>query len=375
MIQLKEIFANTPEMETFVRFPFQLHTGQSKSYWVPPIVADEVESFNPATNPVFEHASGRYFLAYKNETLVGRIAVLKNSFEIEKQGIKKIRFGWFDFTNDLEVSAALLAKVVDIGKEAGLMYMEGPLGFSNMDKVGVMTEGFEHIGTMVSWYNPEYYVAHYVAHGLQIEKRYSESKFYMEDIPAHLFMKSAELIKQRYKLVPKIFSSTKELMPYVDEMFDLFNRSYANLSSFVAISERQKEFFKKKYISFINPEYIQFVFDETNKMIGFAIIMPSFSRALQKAGGKLLPFGWAHLLWAKYFSKTVNFYLIGVDPAFQNKGVTAIIFKEFYLVCQKKGIKEFIRTAELEDNQAIAAIWKDFNAKVHTRRVTFKKDF
>jgi GNAT superfamily N-acetyltransferase len=163
-------------------------------------------------------------------------------------------------------------------------------------------------------------------------------------------------------------------MPFVDQMFDLFNKSYASLSSFVAITDIQKEYFKKKYISFINPEYIKFVLDKDDQIVAFSIVMPSFSEALRKANGKLFPFGFYHLLQARKNSKDVLFYLIGVDPEYQSKGVTAIIFNEYYNTFTEKGIKNCIRTPELADNHAIHNIWKHFNPEIFRRRCTFKKN-
>jgi hypothetical protein len=170
------------------------------------------------------------------------------------------------------------------------------------------------------------------------------------------------------------FKSSAEVMPYVDEMFDLFNNSYAKLSSFVAITQIQKEYFKKKYISFINPEYIKFVVDKNKKLVAFAIVMPSFSGALQKANGKLFPFGFWHLLNARKNSKDVVFYLIGVNPDYQNKGVHAILFKEMHTTFTKKGIINCIRTPELADNVAIQLLWKNFDPIVHCKRKTFRKE-
>ena len=162
-------------------------------------------------------------------------------------------------------------------------------------------------------------------------------------------------------------------MPYVDEMFDLFNDTYSKLQSFVPINDIQKEYFKKKYISFINPEFIKFIVDSENKMVAFAIVMPGFGEALQKANGKLFPFGFYHLLKARKHSKEAVFYLIGVTPEYQSKGVTAIIFEEYYNICAAKGIETCIRTPELEENTAIQNLWKHFNTKINKRRRTYSK--
>lgn len=371
MITLKEV-TTKKELKAFVKFPFKLY--KDSKYWVPPIISQEMKTFDKKENPVFRDAEARLFLAYKNDEIVGRIAAIINWLEVKDQSIKKMRFGWFDFIDDIEVSKILLEKVNDIGKEKNLDYVEGPIGFSNLDKVGVMTEGFDSIATMVTWYNHPYYVKHYEASGFKIEKEYAESKFPFENVKPEFFKKAQELIKRRYQLTALKFTKTSEVMPYVDKMFDLFNESYASLSSFVAINDIQKEYFKKKFISFVNPEYIKFVVDKDDKLVGFAIVMPAFAKALQKSNGKLFPFGFRHILHAKKHSKDVIFYLIGIHPDYQNKGVHAVIFNEYYETFIEKGIQMCFRTPELENNTAIKQIWKHFYPEVYKRRKTFRKD-
>jgi GNAT superfamily N-acetyltransferase len=294
--------------------------------------------------------------------------------EVKQQQVKKMRFGWFDFVDDHEVTEALFNKVAEIGKEHQLSYMEGPVGFSNLDKVGVLTEGFDEIGTMITWYNHPYYVDHFERFGFVKEKEYMENKFPFSNAEPKFFEKVNELVRKRYGVKELNFKRTKDVMPWADKMFDLFNETYATLSSFVPITDIQKEYFKKKYISFINPEYIKFILDKDDKLIAFGIVMPSFSKALQKAKGKLFPFGIFHLLSARKNSKEVIFYLIGVLPEYQNKGVTAVMFNEYYKTFKAKGIEKCIRTPELEENVAIRQIWKHFDPKIYKRRRTYKKD-
>jgi len=371
MITVKKVHTKK-DLKTFVTFPFSLY--KNSKYWVPPIIKQELNTFNKDKNPIFNDAEATFFLAYKNNKVVGRIAAIINWLEVKNQNQKKMRFGWFDFINDLDVSKALLDEVVKIGKANDLKYTEGPVGFSNLDKVGVLTEGFDQISNMITWYNHEYYVKHYEALGYTIEKSYSESKFPFKNVLPEFFYKAQELIKRRYKLTALQLTKTEEVMPYVDKMFDLFNASYASLSSFVEITDIQKEYFKKKFISFVNPEYIKFVIDENDNMVAFAIVMPRFAFALQKMNGKLFPFGFAKLLNAKKNSKDVVFYLIGVHPDYQNKGVHAVIFNEYYQTFKKKGIIDCYRTPELEDNEAIHKIWKHFFPEVIKRRKTYRKD-
>lgn len=371
MIKLKEV-KTKKELKAFVKFPFKLY--KDSKYWVPPIISQEMKTFDKKENPVFNDADARLFLAYDNNNIVGRIAAITNWLEIKEQKVKKMRFGWLDFIDDINVSKTLFNKVLEIGKEQGLEYAEGPVGFSNLDKVGVVTEGFENITPMVTWYNHPYYIKHYEAAGFVVEKAYSESKFPFKNVKPEFFLKAQELIKRRYKLTALKFTKTSEVMPYVDKMFDLFNESYASLSSFVAINDIQKQYFKKKFISFVNPEYIKFVIDREDKLIGFAIVMPGFSKALKKINGKLFPFGFTHILNAKKNSKDVIFYLIGIHPDYQNKGVHAVIFNEYYNTFKEKGIETCFRTPELEDNHAIHQIWKHFDPEVYRRRKTFRKD-
>lgn len=371
MITIKEAVTKK-EMTAFVKFPFSLY--KDNKYWVPPIIADELKSFDRTKNPAFENAEAYFYLAYKNNEIVGRIAAIINWGEVNNQHKKKVRFGWFDVIDDIEVTKALLEKVYELGRKNNLDHVEGPMGFSNLDKVGVLTEGFDQMGTMITWYNHSYFSVHLEQLGFVKEKEFIESIFPFSNVKPEFFSKAQALIKKRYELTSLTFTKTKDIMPLVDKMFDLFNSSYANLSSFVAISDIQKEYFKKKYISFINPEYIKFVMDKNNDLVAFSIVMPSFSEALQKAKGKLFPFGFYHLLKARKDSKDVVFYLIGVAPEYQNKGVTAIIFDEYYRTFSEKGIINCIRTPELEENHAIHNLWKNFNPTIHCRRKTFRKE-
>ncbi|WP_066217947.1 GTP cyclohydrolase [Formosa haliotis] len=370
MITIKEV-VNKKELKAFVKFPFELYKGSP--YWVPPIISQEMEVFNKNKNPIFLDAEANLFVALKDNKIVGRIAVIINKLDL-KRNHNKVRFGWFDVIDDIEVTKALINKANEIGKKNNLEYMEGPMGFSNLDKVGVLTEGYDHIGSMVTWYNYPYYVDHLEQLGMVQEKEYQENKFPFTNVNPDFFFRIQNLIKERYQLRPLNFTKTKDLMLYVDQMFDLFNRSYADLASFVEITDIQKAYFKEKFISFINPEFIKFVVDKDDNMVAFAVVMPSFAEALQKANGKLFPFGFRHLLKAKKECKTVSFYLIGVDPKYKNKGVTAIIFNEFYETLKPFNVQTCIRTPELEENQASHQIWKHFDSVTYKRRKTYRKD-
>ncbi|GGD98547.1 GNAT family N-acetyltransferase [Planktosalinus lacus] len=370
MITIKEV-ASKKDLKQFVLFPFDLYKDSKN--WVPPLIKDELEGFDKKINPAFENADVWFYLAYKDNKIVGRIAVIINWHEINTLKIQKIRFGWFDFIDDLEVSKSLLNKVFEKGKKKSLSYAEGPIGFSNMDKVGAMTMGYDRLGTMITWYNFPYYISHFEKFGFTTEKEFIESEFSFDNVQnTETFYRADKIIRQKYGLKALNFGSSKEIEPQVNSMFDLFNESYSSLASFVSITERQKEYFKKKYISLINPEYIKFVVDKDNRLVAFSVVMTSYSKALQKAKGKLFPFGFIHFLRAKKKNDTVLFYLIGIRPEYQNKGVTAIIFKEYYETFKKNGIRNCILTPILADNFALQNLWKNFNPEVIVRRKTFK---
>lgn len=371
MITLKEA-TTKKELRDFVKFPFSLY--KNNKYWVPPIINDEVASFDKTKNPVFKHAEAQFFLAYKNNKIVGRVAAIVNWTEINEQKIKKMRFGWFDMIDDIEVTKVLIDKITEIGKQHNLEFIEGPVGFSNLDKVGVLIEGYDHLGTMITWYNHPYYKTHLEELGFVKAKEWLENYMLFKNLNPDNFSRLSKLIAKRYNLRTMNFTKTEQIMPYVDKMFDLFNASYSSLASFTPISDEQKEYFKKKYIKFINPEFIEYIADKDDNLVAFAVTMPSFSKALQKANGKLFPFGLFHLLKAKKKPKEAIFYLIGVHPDYQKKGVVSMIFDSFYNTYSKIGIEVLRRTPELEENVAIRQLWKDMQPVTHKRRRTYRLD-
>jgi GNAT superfamily N-acetyltransferase len=370
MIQLKEV-SSKKDKRAFVTFPFKIYSDNP--YWVPPIISQELETFNENINPVFQDAEARLFLAYKNGKLAGRVAAIINWLEVNKQQVRKMRFGWMDFIDDKEVSRALFDKVIEIGNAHDLEFAEGPVGFSNMDKVGVLFEGFDEKASMMTWYNAPYYVEHYEDYGFKTEKVYQESKFYFPDVDPAFFKKAKDVISRRFKVKSLYFKTTKEIMPFVDEMFDLFNESYASLSSFVEITDPQKAYFKRKFIKFVNPEYINFIVNEEQKLVAFAVVMPSFSDAIREIKGRLFPLGFLKILKVRKTSKEAIFYLIGVHPDYQNKGIHALIFNHYYEVLNAKDVKWCYRTPELEENTTAIQIWKNFGNIIFKRRKTYKK--
>ncbi|WP_459209351.1 GNAT family N-acetyltransferase [Aquimarina rhabdastrellae] len=371
MINIKEI-TSKGDLTKFVKFPFHLY--KDSPYYVPPIIKEELESMDPKKNPVFKNAQAAFFLAYRNNEIVGRIAAIINWIEVNDQQKPKVRFGWFDVIDDIEVTKALLDRVAQYGKDHGLSFMEGPVGFSNMDKAGLLIKGFEELNTMITWYNHSYYQKHMEALGMQDAATWVEYRIKTPDTIKDKVLKFSKIIQDRYELKLLKFKKNSEILPYVDDMFDLLNKTYSVLQTFVPIQQYQIEMYKNKYIQYINPDYITCVADKSGKLIAFAIVMPSFSKALKKMNGKMFPLGFLHLLKAQRKNDTAAFYLIGVDPQYQNKGITALIFKEMNETFLRNGIKTVETNPELEENKAIQALWNGYEHEMHKMRRTYKKD-
>ena len=149
---------NRKDLRRFVNFTFTLNS--QNPHWTPPIIEEEIDTLDQTKNPVFKNAKAHYFLALKDKEVVGRIAVIINWIEVTKLKKKKVRFGWFDVMDDINVTRALMEKVHTIGNENGMEFIEGPVGFSNMDKAGMLVKGFDESNTMITWYNPPYYYKH-----------------------------------------------------------------------------------------------------------------------------------------------------------------------------------------------------------------------
>ena len=371
-INIKEI-ESKEDLKKFVMFPFDLY--KDSKYWVAPIIKEELEVLGKEINPVFKNADANYFLAYINGKIVGRIAALINWIEVNEIKRKKVRFGWFDFVDDKNVSKALLEKVIEIGKKNNLELIEGPVGFSNMDKAGMLIKGFEKKNTMITLYNYSYYQDHMRAHGYNKLAEWVEYELKIADYKnaSEKIKKFSDIILNRYNLKKLNFTSTKQIEPYIDEMFDLLGETYESLQTFVPIQDYQIKYYKDKYLKYINPGFIKCVTDQDDKLVAFAITMPSFSKALKKINGKVNFIGLLRLLYAKNYNSKGSLYLIGVRPDFQNKGIIAIVFNELQKFYNKFGIKEVETNPELIENTAIQQLWKNFDNVQHKNRATFTK--
>lgn len=360
---------NSDQLKQFVRFPMDLY--KNNPYYVPALINDEIKIWSTKENPALQYSEAKQFLAYQNNKIVGRIALMINHKEERELGIKKVRFGWIDFIDDEKVSQALIGKAVEYAKEKNIGKIEGPMGFTNLDKAGMLTLGFDKLATMIGIYNHAYYPKHLEKLGLTKEKEWVEFEIMFPDSLPEKIYKFNELISQKYHLKVLRFKSKEEILQYVDAMFDLLDETYKHLSTYTPISDEQRKTYKEKYFPLIDKDFIVCIADENNHLISFAITMPSYSKALQKSKGKLLPFGWWHFLQAGKKNNRANFYLIGIHPDYQRRGVTSIIFKEIWDIFNKKGVKYLETNPELEENKSIQLLWQDYNPVNHKRRRTY----
>ncbi len=357
------------EMMAFITFPMELYKNNKN--FVPPLIAEEKQIWNPRHNPALQYSEARLFLAYRDQKIVGRTSAIINFKEKEELGIDKVRFGWIDFIDDPEVSQVLIEKIKDFARKKNIPKIEGPMGFTNLDKSGVLTKGFDRLATMIGIYNAPYYAEHFEKAGLEKEKEWVEYELvFPEQLPEKI-IRFNDLILQKYQLKVLKFNSKKEILPYVEPMFKLLDETYRHLSSYTPITDEQIHTYRDKYFKFIDKDYIVAITDSQGKLISFAITMPSYSKALQKANGRLFPFGWWHLLQAGKRNDRANFYLIGIHPDYQKRGITSVIFKEIYEVFKQKGVKYLETNPELEENKAIQLLWQDYEPINHKRRRTY----
>ena len=361
------------DLKNFVRFPFTLYC--KNKYWVPTLVKEDIDHFNFLSQDLGDKISISFFLAYHDRKIVGRVAAIINWIEVKKVKKRKIRFGWFDTIDNIEVARLLLDKVEEIGRSYKLEYIEGPMGFSIMDKAGMLIDGFTERNTMITWYNAPYYSNHMKIIGYTIQAQWVEYEIYLssfDESPLKV-KKFSDLILKRYKLKVLNFTSKSEIIPYADQMFDLIDNTYDKLQTFIPIQNEEIEYYKKKYLKYINPNFIKCIVNEANELIAFSVTMPSFSSALKNANGKLFPFGLFYLIKAMYFNTRGSFYLIGVHPKYQNKGVTAIIFNEMQKIFNKKNYRIVETNPELVENTKIQNLWRNYKHRQHKKRATFKK--
>jgi len=371
-IQIKEVTTKA-EMKAFINFPDELY--RDHPCFVPALKMDEASTLSARKNPAFDYCEARYWLAYKNCKVVGRVAGIINNAYIVKWKNKYIRFGWIDFEDDLNISRLLLQQVENWAKEKGLNAMHGPLGFTDLDHEGALIEGFDQLGTMASIYNHPYYQNHFEKLGFVKETDWVEYKITPDDVVPERLVKLAAIVERRLKLTVVRARKPKEILPYSTAIFELINDAYSDLFGVTPLTRRQMDYYTRQYFSFMKVDYVTIIVDSEGKLAAFGITMPSLSRALQKCKGKLFPFGFIHLLKAMNRNDMADLLMVAIRRDLQGKGVNAMLMKEIYHAYLRNGVTTVETNHELEDNTRVLSLWEGFNAVQHKRRRCFIKHF
>ena len=372
-ITIKKV-SSKKELKTFIRFNYELY--KNNPYSVPDLYDDMLGTFSPKKNAAFEFCEAEYFLAYKDGKLVGRVAAIINHRANDTWNKKDVRFGWIDFVDDEEVSAALLNAVEQWGKQKGMDTIVGPLGFTDMDAEGMLVEGFDQLSTMATIYNYPYYPQHMEKLGYEKDADWVEYKLTVPDKLPDKFVRISEIILQKYKLkIKKLTRKEIKEKNYGQRIFDLINEAYAPLYGFSKMTQGQINQYVKTYLPLLDLRMVSIVEDEAGELVAVGISMASLSEALQKAKGRILPFGWYYLLKALFVKrpKVLDLLLVGVKPEYQSKGVNALLFYDLVPVYQKMGFEYGESNPELEANKKVQAQWSAFESVQHKRRRAFKK--
>lgn len=362
------------ELKEFIRFNYEMY--KDNPYSVPDLYDDMLNTFSRKKNAAFEFCEADYFLAFKDGKLVGRVAAIINSRANETWNKKEVRFGWIDFIDDLEVSKALLDAVAQWGKERGMEVLQGPLGFTDFDAEGMLVDGFDQLSTMATIYNYPYYPQHMERLGFEKEVDWVEYKIYVPDEIPEKHKRISELIQRKYNLKIKKYTSSKAIAKeYGQAIFELMNEAYSPLYGFSRLSQRQIEQYIKMYLPIVDLRMVTLITDADDHLVGVGISMPSLSKALQKAKGKMLPLGWYHLLKALFLkhAKVLDLLLVAIKPEYQNKGVNALLFSDLIPVYRQMGFEYAESNPELEMNGKVQAQWEYFRTELHKRRRAYAK--
>lgn len=370
MVEIKKVVSKA-DLKKFIMFPFELYKGNK--YKVPELIFDEWNTLRKDKNPAFEYCEAEYWLAFKDGKTAGRIAGIINSVYNRINKTKRARFGWIDFIDDMEVSKALVDTVEAWAREKGCTDIHGPLGFSDMDRQGMMLQGFEELDMLITIYNYPYYPVHIEKLGYLKDVDWMEYEIKTPDKLPEKLAQLTQIIMKRYKLRIMKAKSSKDFIPIVPDIFELYNVAYKDLYGEVPLTDRQIAAYTKQYFSYIVPDFVRIIYDENDKIAAFGITLPSLSRAVQKAKGRLFPFGFIYILRALKKADRLDLLLIAVRPDMQNKGLTALILSEITQNAINKGIKYSETGPELETNDKVQALWKFFEVRQHRKRRCYKK--
>ena len=373
-VEIKKVTTKA-ELKKFIRFNYEFY--KDNPYSVPDLYDDMLNTFSPQKNAAFEFCEADYFLALRDGKIVGRVAAIINRRANDTWNKHTVRFGWIDFIDDIEVSTALIDTVKQWGRERGMTEIEGPLGFTDMDAEGMLIEGFDQLSTMATIYNYPYYPQHMERLGMKKSADWVEMKIYVPDHIPEKHQRISQIIARKYNLHIRKIKSKKEIREtgIAHDIFRLINDAYTPLFGYSRMTERQIDQYVKMYVPVLDLRMVSIVENEQNEIVAVGISMASLSRALQKAKGRLLPFGWFHLLKALMWKrpKVLDLLVVAVRPDYQGKGVNALLFTDLIPVYKELGFEYAESNPELEMNEKVQNQWQYFKTEQHKRRRCFKQ--
>jgi GNAT superfamily N-acetyltransferase len=360
------------ELKEFIWFGINLYKNCESA--APPLMMDDLLNLTKGSNPALDFCETAYFVAKKDGKIAGRIAAIINPVANDTWNQKNARFGWVDFIDDLQVSKALFDAAIGWAKAKGMTAIHGPLGFTDFDHEGLLIEGFERNGTLATIYNYPYYPEHIEKYGFVKDIDWNEYLITIPEVYPEKYYRVAKIVEEKYKLKAKKFKSRKEVVDnYALKIFDLLNTCYSHLYGFTKLNEKQIAFYIKLYFSFFRLDTISIVVNEKDEVVALGIAMPSFTKALQKAKGKLFPFGWFYMLRALQKNDLLDLYLMAVHPDFQNKGINSIVFADIMPNAAKNGYKFAESNPELETNTRMSSQWGSWETENHKKRRVYIK--
>ncbi len=373
MIEIRQV-TEKKDLKKFLNFPDKLYKGEKN--FVPDLKSDEFSMYFPETNFAFEYCDAKFFLAYKDGQIVGRIGAIVNKRANELWNQKQIRITRADFIDDLAVSGALFDAVETWAKELGLTEAHGPLGFTDLDKEGLLIEGFDRMGTTVTIYNYPYYQKHFEAHGYGKATDWVEYRIKVPEKGDTRVARVSELAKKVMARSNVHFFNIKkirEAKPVVVQLFDLLSECYKDLYGVVPYTEKVAKDYLRRFTPLLNPKYAKFIVDEHDKLVAFGLAAPSLAQAFQKSHGRMFPLGWAYLLDALNHPSELELYLVAVHPDYQKAGLAALLLNEVAASAIEDGVRFAESSPELEDNLKVQELWKSFDVEQHKRRRCFIK--
>lgn len=361
------------QLRRFVDYPNELYKDVPQ--FVPATYDDDMSDWDRKKNPAFAYCEARCWLAMRGEEIVGRIGAILSRKANEKWGTRRLRFTQVDFIDDAEVSDALFATVESWAKELGCDEVHGPLGFTDLDREGMLVEGFDRQSCFFTYYNHPYYLTHLTRLGYVKDVDWIENLITIPTDPAVYakWDKLANYVLKRNNL--HIFNARTRLsyIPILKKFFELVNVAYAPLYGTVELSNEQISRYAAKFAPLVNPNLTCFVMDKDENLVALGVAAPSIAKALKKSRGRIFPFGWTGLLHAFVKNDTLDLLLIAVRPDLQSKGVNAIVINKIMHGCKKMGIVRAETGPTLELNAKVLAQWKTFDIEQHKRRRCFKK--